>query len=121
MTIASPTKTTYTKITGNVIPLSDQILVVNMEQGEKVTQSGLIILDDNGKNQGIRPRWAQVYKVGKNIDYLNPGEWILINHGRWTYGVPLELPEADEGEIFYLQRVDPEGILLVTDEKPEGI
>ena len=118
---ASANKSTYTKIYGDVIPLSDQILVVNMEQGEKVTQSGIILLDDNGKNQGIRPRWAQVYKVGKNIDYLKPGEWVLLAHGRWTYGVPLELPEADEGEIFYLQRADPEGILLVSDEKPKGI
>jgi len=113
--------TVYSKVVGNVNPLANQILVVNMEQGEKVRQSGIIILDDNGKNHGIRPRWAQVYKVGRNIDYLESGQWILIAHGKWTYGIPMELPEADEGEIFYLQRVDPEGVLLVSDDRPEGV
>lgn len=113
--------TVYSKVSGDVSPLSDHILVVNMEQGEKVTKSGIIILDDNGKNQGIRPRWAQVYKVGRNVDYLEPGQWVLIAHGRWTFGVPMELPEADEGELFYLQRADPDGILLVSDDRPENI
>jgi hypothetical protein len=113
--------TVYSKVSGDVSPLSDQILVVNMEKGEKVTKGGLIILDDNGKNRGIRPRWAQVYKVGSKVDYLEPGEFILIEHGRWTYGIPMEIPEADEGELFYLQRVDPTGVLLVSDERPENI
>lgn len=110
--------TIYNYVKGDLTPLRDHILVVNMEKGETITKSGLIIMDDNGKDRGIRPRWAQVYKVGANVDYVSPGEWVLLEHGRWTYGIELELPEADEGEVFYVQRADPNGILLVSDEYP---
>lgn len=105
------------RIQEDVSPLKDHVLVVNMEQGERTTAGGIILRDDNGKDHGIRPRWAQVYKVGSNVNYLEPGQWILVEHGRWTYGIVVELPEA-EGDDFYLQRVDVEGILAVSDEKP---
>lgn len=107
----------YFRLDRDVSPLKDHILVHNMEQGEKVTKGGIILSDDNGKDRGIRPRWCQVYKVGANIDYVKEGEWILVEHGRWTYGVPLEL----DGNEFYIQRVDVDGILLAQADKPEGI
>lgn len=110
--------TIYNRVKGNITPLSDHILIVNMEKGETITKAGLILMDDNGKDRGIRPRWAQVYKVGKNVDYVSPGQWVLIEHGRWTYGIELEIPEGGPDEIFYVQRADPNGILLVTDECP---
>lgn len=86
-----------------------------MEKGEKRLASGLIIADDNGKDRGIRPRWAEVYKVGKNVDYVEPGQWVLLEHGRWTYGVNLDLTD---GGTLYVQRADTAAILLVTDECP---
>lgn len=104
----------YESIKGDVNPLPDHILVHNMEKGGKVTKGGIIIGDDNGKDRGIRPRWAQVYKVGSRIDYVQPGEWILLEHGRWTYGINVETGT----ETVYLQRIDNEAILLVSDECP---
>lgn len=110
--------TVYNRVIGDVTPLPDHILVVNMEQGERVTKGGIVLADDNGKDAGIRPRWCQVYKTGRNIDYVVAGQWVLVEHGRWTYGISAELPECDEGESFHLQRIEPEAILLVADDKP---
>lgn len=104
----------YFKLDRDVSPLKDHILVHNMEQGERLTKGGILIPDDNGKNSGIRPRWCQVYKVGSNVDYVREGEWILVEHGRWTFGVPVEF----DGKEFYLQRVDVDAILLAQAEKP---
>jgi len=106
------------KLKEDVRPIRDHVLVVNMEQGEKVSKGGIIVLDDNGKDRGIRPRWCQVYKIGPEQVDVTPGQWILVEHGRWTYGIDLALPEADEGDVFLLQRVDNTGILGVTDDCP---
>jgi hypothetical protein len=110
--------TIFTKIRGDIRPIKNHVLVVNMEKGDKITKGGLIILDDNGKDRGIRPRWCQVWKVGPEQEDLRPGQWILVEHGRWTYGVETAIPEGSDDEIFYVQRVDIEGILGVSDEYP---
>lgn len=106
----------YFRLTEDVSPLPDHILVYNMEQGDKLTHSGIIIPDDNGENSGIKPRWCQVYKTGKNVDYVKPGEWLLMEHGRWTYGVPVELTSDGETVEHYIQRIDVDAILLVADQ-----
>lgn len=108
----------YYKISEDIRPIKDHVLVVNMEKGEKITTGGLIILDDNGKDRGIRPRWCQVYKVGPEQTDLQPGQWILVEHGRWTFGVEATLPEAGKDEVFYIQRVDLNGIMGISDECP---
>jgi co-chaperonin GroES (HSP10) len=105
----------YGRVQGDVNPLSDHVLVINMEKGDTLTKGGLIITDDNGTNRGIRPRWAEVYKVGKNVGYCKPGDWILLEHGRWTFGVNIDLTD---GSKLYIQRADTAAILLVTDECP---
>lgn len=105
----------YNRAKGDIAPLSNHVLVINMEQGEKKLASGLIVLDDNGKDRGIRPRWAEVYKVGKNVDFVEPGQWVLLEHGRWTYGLNLDLTD---GGTLYVQRADTDAILLVADECP---
>lgn len=112
----------YFRLDRDVTPLKDHVLIYNMEKGERISKGGIIIGDDNGKDVGIRPRWCQVYKVGSNVDFLKEGEWILVSHGRWTYGVPLDLTdeEGNKKEI-YIQRVDVDEILLAQDDQPEGI
>ena len=96
----------------DIKPLSDGILVCNMEYGEKKLSSGIIIPDDNGKTGGIRPRFGTVYAVGKNIDYLKPGEKVLVSHGRWTRGIKIKEPD---GSTTVIRRVDPNDILLACD------
>jgi co-chaperonin GroES (HSP10) len=110
--------TVYNKISGDLRPIKDHVLVINMEQGDKVSKGGVIILDDNGKDRGIRPRWCQVWKVGSENTDLEQGQWILVEHGRWTYGIETAIPEGSDEDVFYVQRVDVKGILGVQDECP---
>ena len=110
--------TIYHKLHGEIRPIKDHILVINMEKGDKVSKGGVIVLDDNGKDRGIRPRWCQVWRVGPDQEDLQPGQWILVEHGRWTYGIETAIPEGSEDEAFYVQRVDLNGVMLVSDDCP---
>lgn len=98
-----------------VRPLSKDILVINMDMGEMKTTGGIIIQSDDGKAHGVKPRWAEVYKVGERCEIdVRPGQWILIEHGRWTRKVKI-----DDGEgIKEFQKVEVNSILAVADEKP---
>ena len=102
----------------SIKPLRGKVLVHNIEGGEQRTKGGIILRDDNGKDHGIRQRWAQVYAVGPDITDVKPGEWCLIKHGRWSRGVPLNTGK----EIITVRQVDwPDAILVVTDQPPNGI
>ena len=39
-----------------LVPVRGTVLVHNIEQGEKRTRGGIIVLDDNGKEIGIKAR-----------------------------------------------------------------
>jgi co-chaperonin GroES (HSP10) len=93
-------------------PLKDTILVHGMEFKERLSRGGLILLDDDMKSQGIRPRWAQVYAVGPDVTDLKVGQYVMIAHGRWTRGIAIE----DEDGEKTIRKVDPNDILLVSDE-----
>lgn len=102
------TKTKFKKLT----PLKDTILVHGMEFNERITQSGLILPDDDMKSSGIRPRWAQVYAVGPNVTDVKVNDYIMIAHGRWSRGQAIE---DEEGEKT-IRKVDPNDILLISEE-----
>jgi len=93
-------------------PLNDVVIVSDMVFDQRITTGGIIILNDNGKGTGIRPRWAQVYAVGPDQQDVKVGDWILVAHGRWTRGLDIE----DESGKLTLRRVDPKDILLQSDE-----
>ena len=95
--------------------LPKDILVIDMDMGEMKTSSGIVIQSDNGKAHGVKPRWAKVYKVGSEVDYVKEGQWVLIEHGRWTRKITI-----DDGEgVKEFQKVETKSIMLVTDEKPD--
>jgi co-chaperonin GroES (HSP10) len=94
--------------------LPKDILVVDMDFEEMKTASGIVIQSDNGKAHGIKPRWAKVYKVGSEIDYVKEGQWVLIEHGRWTRKITI-----DDGEgVKDFQKIETKSILVVADERP---
>ena len=99
---------------GELEPIADHILVEDIESEEEKIQNGIIILSDSEVDRGIRPRWAKVYRVGPDQTDVVPGQWILIEHGRWTRGVRLS-----DGNVY--RKVDPEGLMMVSDEKPGDI
>jgi len=96
-------------------PLNDAVVVSDMTFDERITTGGIVLLNDNGKGTGIRPRWAQVYAVGPDQKDVVVGQWICVAHGRWTRGVDIE----DESGKQTLRRVDPKDILLVSNEQPQ--
>ena len=95
-------------------PLKDSVIVGEMVFDQRFTAGGIVLLNDNGKSTGIRPRWGQVYAVGPDQHDVKVGEWVCIAHGRWTRGIDIE----DENGKQTLRRVDPKDILIQTDEQP---
>jgi len=102
------------EIKSDVKALSGQILVEDMEVGDKLV-NGIIRLDDNGKGNGIRPRWAKVYSIGPDVTDVYVGTYILVQHGQWTRRVDIETETGRKS----IQKVKPEEILLVSDDKPD--
>lgn len=98
-------------------PLNDVVIVGEMTFTERFTNTGIVLLSDNGKSSGIRPRWGQVYAVGPDQKDVRVGEWVCIAHGRWTRGIEVE----DENGKQTLRRVDPKDILMSTDEQPDDL
>ena len=94
-------------------PLGNKIILINMDTGFK-KMNGLIHLDDStmaSGERGIRPRWAEVYAVGPEQTDVKVGDWVLMDHGRWSEGQTFRLSETEELR-FWLG--DPNGILGVS-------
>ena len=96
-------------------PLNDSVIVGEMVFDQRITTGGIVLLNDNGKSTGIRPRWGQVYAVGPEQHDVRVGTWVCVAHGRWTRGIDIE----DENGKQTLRRVDPKDILIQTDEEPK--
>ena len=47
-----------------ISPLKKRVLVKSCEIGARQTVSGIHLLDDDGQEKGIRPRWFQVTAIG---------------------------------------------------------
>ena len=93
--------------------LHDHVIVSEMIFDQRITQSGLILMNDNGTTLGIRPRWGRVYAVGPKQTDVKVGQWICVDHGRWTRGLDIE----DESGKTTIRRIDPKDILLVSDQE----
>ena len=96
-------------------PLNNSVIVSEMVFDQRITSSGIILPNDNGTGSGIRPRWGQVYAVGPEQTDVTIGQWICVAHGRWTRGIDIE----DESGKKTLRRIDPNDILMVSDEIPQ--
>lgn len=94
-------------------PMKGKIFVTEFDEGMHITKGGIILQDDMGKEAGIRPRWAKVAIIGEGIEHVAEGDWVLVEHGRWTKRIPLEI---DDAEAIDLWMIDPEAILVVSDK-----
>jgi hypothetical protein len=96
--------------------IGDTILVVDMEFGERALSSGIVLLNDDGKSHGIRPRWGCVFAKGpESSNNIDIGNYILVSHGRWTRGVDIEINK----EVVTIRRVDPNDILAKSATRPD--
>lgn len=98
--------------------LRDHVIVRDMDFSGRKLASGILLPSDDGKTDGIRPRWAQVYAVGPEQKDVKVGQWIMVEHGRWTRGLKIEV--GDEHEEIVVRRADTKAIIFVSDEAPNG-
>lgn len=100
------------QLTRNQIrPLGNTVIVSDMSFDGRTLNSGIVLLSDDGKGYGIRPRWGRVYAVGPEQTEVTVGQWVMVAHGRWTRGIDVQ----DESGELTLRKIDPNDILLVTD------
>lgn len=93
--------------------IHNHVIVTDMVFDQRLTTGGILLLNDNGKGYGIRPRWGRVYAVGPEQRDVKVGQWILVEHGRWTRGLEIE----DESGPRTLRKIDPNCIMMVSDEE----
>jgi co-chaperonin GroES (HSP10) len=105
------------EIEGNIKPLRNSVIVTEMDFSGRQLASGVILLGDDGKTDGIRPRWARVYAVGPEQQDVSVGQWVLVEHGRWSRGLRI----VKDGEEIVIRRADPDSIIFVTDTPPDDI
>ena len=99
----------------DITPLKKRVLVSDMHFGETKTAGGIILVDDDGSEAGIHPRWAKVYAVGNEQDDVTVGQWVLVAHGRWSRALKVK----KSGTELEARMIDENDILLVSDDEPE--
>lgn len=108
-----------TRVKGNVRPIRNRVIVSDMEFGEQTTKGGIIISSDDGLDRGIKPRWGRVISKGtENNDPYDIGDWILVEHGRWTRGFEVEM---DNGTVQMMRTVEAESIHGWQSEQPDDV
>lgn len=95
--------------------LKKDIIVTDMSFDARISNGGIVLLNDNGTSLGIRPRWGRVYAVGPDQKDVRINQWICVAHGRWTRGLDIE----DETGKRTIRKIDPKDILLISDEEPQ--
>ena len=97
----------------------DSILVCNLDVGERKI-GNIYIPDDDLKLYGIRPRNAQIFKVGENYSsMLNVGDWVMIRHGNWSQRMHLYTKELGDFKVWIVpKKCIAEGLILKYEKKP---
>jgi co-chaperonin GroES (HSP10) len=96
--------------------LKGKVLVTDLERGSTVVD-GIIIPDDNGKSEGIRPRWGKVYALGSDVKDIKVGQWILVENHRWTRMIKFKDDNNNDVSIWGVEW--PQAVMLVSDDEPE--
>jgi len=102
---------------GVIHPLGDKVFVCDMEFDMEISSGGIVLPSDDGKSSGVHPRWARVFAIGpKQVD-VKVGEWILLEHGRWSREIPYE---TSDGTLLKLRLADIKCMLMASNTKPTG-
>lgn len=105
-------------VRGQLVTIHDNVLITDMNFAEQYSAGGIIVSSDNGKTEGIKPRWGKVYDIGPDQHDVKIGDWILVEHGRWTRGIEIE---TDTGDIVTVRRVETKAIIAISDHLPTDI
>ena len=99
----------------DITPLKKRVLVCKMQFGETRSKGGIILIDDDGSEGGIHPRWAEVYAIGNKQEDVKVGQWVMVSHGRWSRALKVKKDNVE----LEVRMIDEDDILLVSDEEPE--
>ena len=99
----------------DITPLKKRVLVSKMHFGETKSKGGIILIDDDGSQAGIHPRWAEIYAIGKDQEDVKVGQWVMVSHGRWSRALKVKKDNVE----LEVRMIDEDDILLVSDEEPE--
>jgi len=99
----------------DITPLKKRVLVSKMHFGETKSKGGIILIDDDGTEGGIHPRWAEIYAIGKDQEDVKVGQWILVSHGRWSRALKVKKDNVE----LEVRMIDEDDILLVSNDEPE--
>jgi co-chaperonin GroES (HSP10) len=102
-------------VDNDITPLKKRVLVCKMQFGETRSKGGIILIDDDGSQAGIHPRWAEIYAIGKDQEDVKVGQWILVSHGRWSRALKVKKDNIE----LEVRMIDEDDILLVSDKEPE--
>ena len=102
-------------VENDIVPLKKRVLVSDMQFGATKSKGGIILLDDDGTEAGIHPRWAKVYAVGNQQEDVKVGQWLLVAHGRWSRAFKVK----KDGKELDVRMIDENDILLVSNEEPD--
>lgn len=79
--------------------------------GAHTTKGGIIMLDDDGKTEGIKTRFFRIHSVGENsvvAKDVKEGDIVAVPHGRWSRGIDIDHPEGKK--LYALDAKDILGI-----------
>ncbi len=99
----------------DITPLKKRVLVSDMHFGETRSKGGIILVDDDGSESGIHPRWAKVYAIGNKQEDVKVGQWILVSHGRWSRALKVKKDNVE----LEVRMIDENDILLISDNEPD--
>ena len=101
-------------VENDIKPLKKRVLVSDMHFGERKSKGGIIMMDDDGSEGGIHPRWGKVYAIGDQQKDVKVGEWVMVSHGRWSRGFKVK----KDGVELEVRMIDENDILLVSEDEP---
>lgn len=97
-------------------PLGDKVIGRMIDDfGARETAGGLIVIENDGTDAAIRPRWFEVTHVGPKQKDVIVGQFVLMGQGRWSRGVNITGSSRKDDLIFYL---DNDAMFGVTDDNP---
>ena len=95
--------------------VGNRVIVSEMHFGEQKTRGGIIIRDDDGTSRGIYPRWGKVFRKGpKNSEPYEEGQWVLVEHGRWTRGLSITIGDV-ERTLRMVEAERDRGLIIQTE------
>ena len=103
-----------------VKPIKKRVLARLCEQGSRMSAGGIHLLDDDAQEHGIRPRWFQVTAIGPDQDEVEVDDYILVEHGQWTWSA--EVRRRDNHEVVEKVRmINEKGIIGKQQERPNDL